>query len=255
MPGFLKVSGSQKTVASPYIKVGGAWKNVSVAYVKVNGAWKQWYAAQVTDTFDRANASSLGTVSNGVTSWTNVTGSWGITNNQATTSSYSSYPLAKVQSPTNQNDFVESIDIVNGSGGGLGFWITDTNNWYAVVTNTVQNVSYSCPSGGTYNPSTGNCEVPWSSPAYCTTSSAGVSSTVTSTYGASSGICYSISVGLCSDSIGRSACSAQGGSCSGYDCRVPYVCYSCNPGDSLNGSTCTTYSEQCAAGTDSSSTC
>jgi len=228
LPGYINVSGAQKLIASPQVKVSGVWKSVSVAYVNVSGTWKQWYAAQIIDTFDRANSGSLGTTSNGVATWTNLTGTWGITSNQATTSSYGSYPVAQVNSPTNQADFVENIDIVNGAGGGVALWITDTNNWYAVVSNTIQNTNISC-SQGSYNAGTGQCVYTYTIPASCTQTYLGpadiyyyATKTTTST---------TITAGLCADVAGRASCTNGGGSCHGTDCWYTTSSTVC---DSLN---------------------
>ena len=153
MPGSIKVSGSYRTIAAPYVKVSGSWRSVSVAYTKVDGTWRQWYAADITDNFNRTDASSLGTVSNGVTSWEDITGTWAIVSNQAKAST-GTYPLAKVVNPLGSTDYEVKIDTPSGNGSGLAFWITNSNNWYGVVTETSSSTSYSCPSGGTLSGTT-----------------------------------------------------------------------------------------------------
>jgi hypothetical protein len=279
LPGLIKVSGAQRTIAAPYVKVSGTWRNVAVAYTKVDGDWRQWYAAQITDSFDRTDASSLGTVSNGVTSWTDVTGSWGISSNKAATATAaSSYPLSKVQNPLLQSNYELKIDVPSGAGAGVGFWITDTNNWYAAVTHTTRNNVYTCGSGYTFNAATTKCEKTstYNATLNCTArtynsgSSGGYSyagaatqseeyihgapGCVSCSYSCDSAHCYR-QVFTCpagqtkinNDCYTYSAptagsCSSGGPvpACGSGQCYT--TSYSCTSGDTLNGTTCTNFS-------------
>jgi hypothetical protein len=287
MPGSIKVSGAQKTIAAPYVKVSGTWRPAAVAYVKVSGTWRQWYAADITDTFDRANANSLGTVSNGVTSWTALSGSWAIASNQATSStSPSSYPVATVTSPLSSTDYELKIDVPAGAGPGVALWVTDASNWYAVTTNLVTTNNYSCPSGGTvsgtdcvitstYNATatTYNCGSPYSydcnysasyraagyvyNGAFCSgCSGPGANdgtlqcTTINGQFG-----CWEIipagyycpNGGTLSGSTCLKTCSGCG--TGGSDPCATCTSYSCSPGDSLNGTICTSTSTYSATNT------
>ena len=231
MPGSIKVSGAYKTIAAPYVKVSGSWRSVSVAYTKVDGTWRQWYAANITDDFNRANASSLGTVSNGVTSWEDVTGTWAIVSNQAKAST-GTYPLAKVVNPLGSADYEVKVDTPSGNGSGLAFWITNSNNWYGVVTETSSSTSYSCPSGGTLNGT--NCDTSSNYSATATTVNCGNVTTYDCSYPAT--VSYS-SLYMSASCFG---CSGAGGNGGTLQC-VNGACYEVNiPGYTCpNGGTAT----------------
>jgi len=245
LPGYLKVSGSQKTVASPYIKVGGTWKKAAAGYVKVSGAWKQWYASSVVDDFNRANASTLGTASDGFTTWTTTRGAWGIASNVASSSTTaSSYALATVPSPTLSANYTVSVDVPANAGPGVAFWVTDANNWWGATTNITSTTSYSCPSGGTYNSSTGNCDV-----------SSSYTATMSYTKMSSAYDCGYTTVGATSTNPVVSAftpcpnagCnSGNGYYCSGTTCYDSTPVYSCPSGYTLSGTTCYKYTSCCA---------
>ena len=150
MPGSIKVSGSQRTVASPYIKVGGAWRQVAAGYIKVSGAWRVWHSADIVDTFNRTNSSTLGTASNGIAQWSTVKGSWGIADGRASsTTEPSNVALATTTLIKATSNYEIDVDIPSGAGVGAAFWVTDANNWWAAI--TYQDVFYTqtCPNGGT----------------------------------------------------------------------------------------------------------
>lgn len=149
MPGSIKVSGSQRTVASPYIKVASAWRQVAAGYVKVDGAWRVWHAADIVDTFNRSNSSTLGTASNGIAQWSTIKGSWGIVDGKASsTTEPSSGALATTNLIKATSNYEIDVDIPSGAGVGAAFWVTDANNWWAAI--TYQDIFYtqSCPNGG-----------------------------------------------------------------------------------------------------------
>lgn len=133
MPGFLKVGGSWKSVATTYTKVNGVWKQNLTGFVKVAGAWKQFIASGITDLFNRANASgSLGTATSGQ-AWTNLRGVWNIVSNRAQSSSGgSNYPMATIDLGTTQN--ANATANISGAGAGIAFWVTDTNSWWVAAT-------------------------------------------------------------------------------------------------------------------------
>lgn len=244
MPGSIKVSGAQRTIAAPYVKVSGSWRTASLAYIKVAGTWRQWYAAQITDTFDRSDSSTLGTVSNGVTSWNILTGSWAIVSNTAVGTG--SYALATVVNPLQVADYTLTLDTQSGTG--LAFWVTDTNNWWSAVPTTTSSVSYSCPNGGTYNSSSGNCESSSSlnnavlhfGSYACGTYTAGSSTT----YGAGSSTTYTPTGEPCG-----SLCSRAGGTCISGGCYTSSTTSVCDGNVGRSGSGCTyTVSGSCSQG-------
>lgn len=260
MPGLIKVSGSQRTIASPYVKVNGAWRNVAVAYTKVNGTWRQWYAANIQDDFNRADAASLGTVSNGVTSWTPVSGSWAITANQATSATApSTYPLAQVTSPLQTSDYELRLDIPSGHGPGLAFWITDANNFWDVSTNSTFSSWYTCPNGGTLSGT--SCISSYSYPVdvYHPATSYTCGSYITPSavsYGPALTPVTSANGCGCTDSVERLCCSNSGGSCSGGVCYVTTMQSSCDGNVGRNGTGCSYQpSSYCTAGSWNGSSC
>ncbi len=157
MPGSIKVSGSQRTVASPYVKVSGSWRQVAAGYIKVAGTWRVWHASDISDNFNRTNSSTLGTASNGIAQWTTLRGSWGILSSQASsTTDATSGALATTPLIKSVPNYDITLDIPSGAGVGAAFWVTDQNNWWAAITYQTNSTSYSCPSGGTLSGTTCN---------------------------------------------------------------------------------------------------
>jgi hypothetical protein len=245
MSGSIKVNGTYQAVDSAYVKVSGAWKAVTKGFVKVDGTWKQWHAANVTDTFNRSNASSLGTCSNGVASWTATTGSWSISSNQVTSAtSTSSYPLATITSTTNSVDNDIRVDIPAGAGQGVAFWVTNTNNWYAVVTDLVTTNNYSCPGGGTLSGT--NCVTTSTYNATASTYNCGLYTSGSYTYAATANTGYGHIFTGCN---GSGACAGSDTICINHTCYDIYTYYTCNPGDAdPSGTTCTHYYTSCTTG-------
>ena len=145
MPGYIKASGTWKSVATTYTKVNGVWKQNLTGFVKVAGAWKQFIASGITDLFTRANAaSSLGTATSGQ-AWTNLRGVWNIVSNKAQSSSGgSNYPMATIDLGTTQN--ANATANITGAGAGIAFWVTDTNSWWVAATDYNLN-NYSVSTG------------------------------------------------------------------------------------------------------------
>lgn len=98
----------------------------------------------IADTFDRPNASTLGTTSTGGAPWVPIIGTWGITSNRPTTSTaISSHPHAVVEADTPNVDL--SITISSGGGGdALYFRVVDANNWLRLRYEGWQTSSTSC---------------------------------------------------------------------------------------------------------------
>lgn len=241
MPGSIKVSGSFRTVAAPYFKVSGTWKAASVAYTKVNGVWRQWYAANVTDDFNRTNSSTLGTVSNGVTSWTPTKGTWTILSNQAkVTSAISSYPIATVPSPTQSADYELKVDLPAGTGTGVALWVTDANNAYTVTGNTVAATNYTCPSGGTLDGTT--CNVSATCTSGCSSTFYGAQTYVPFTYSSTPTTVYTQISSVCT------YCTGGTRTCIGSQCYTTSIQQSCYGMSGGGPDTCTGQSLQCTSG-------
>jgi hypothetical protein len=88
----------------------------------------------LVDAFTRTTSGSLGSF------WTNVRGTWFANGSQAQSNdAASNYSLASAT--LSSNNMVVSASV--GGGGGVGFWVSDANNWWAAsYTNTSS--SYSC---------------------------------------------------------------------------------------------------------------
>lgn len=86
------------------------------------------------DNFNRTTSGSLGGF------WSNLRGTWFANGSQAQSNdAASNYPIASAALAG--NDVVVSASV--GGGGGVGFWISDANNWWsAAYTNT--STSYQC---------------------------------------------------------------------------------------------------------------
>lgn len=227
MSGFIKVSGSYQAADSAYVKVSGTWRPTKKAFVKVNGTWREWFSAIIRDTFDRTNASSLGTTSNQVATWTATSGSWAIASNKATSAtSASSYPLATVEAVSGVANVDVRVDIPTGAGPGVAFWVTDSSNWWAAVTSSTSTTTYTCPSGGTLSGTTCNTTSTVYSPAV--TTNCGVYTPESVSYTADF---LSIQEGW--QPNGRSCdgqCFAFGGSCINGVCQEYTTYYYCSAG-------------------------
>lgn len=151
MPQYTKVSGSWKTVSVPKVKVSNSWKNIIQGYVKVNGTWRQYYVSSISDNFDRANSNTSIGISTSGQPWENLSGTWGISSNRAyAVTAVNSYPAASIE--FGLPVFSMSTDVL-GTGTGLMFWATNSNNWWAVtLTGSTGTTSFQC------NPFSCNCQ-------------------------------------------------------------------------------------------------
>lgn len=101
------------------------------------------------ETFNRANTSSLSTTD---VEWAEITGDWVIDTNTAyTATSASSYPIATFDSQK-YNVSLRATNGDNKAGFGVAFWVQDTNNWWALVSDSTTTTGsysyYTCPEGG-----------------------------------------------------------------------------------------------------------
>lgn len=170
----------------------------------------------IVDAFNRTTSGSLGGF------WTAVRGTWYANGSQAQSNdAASNYSLASAT--VSSNNMVVSATI--GGGTGVGFWISDANNWWAAAyTNNSSSYSCNCQTCTQYCCNT--CQV--TSSQYCG-----------SAYGCSSGyVCQT------------SKCCVGGGSVIGNATLYPLSCtvtncsacgqYACGS-YSCNCSTCTDY--------------
>jgi hypothetical protein len=99
----------------------------------------------ITETFNRADTSSLTTAGSTSAKWDSVRGSWGISSNKASSStSASSYPISTLT--FSKEDVTISIDGIT-SGVGTAFWVTDSGNWWGTYVDGTQSCQ-TCASGG-----------------------------------------------------------------------------------------------------------
>lgn len=131
-----KVGGVFKTATGLHAKVTGGWRPAQKAFVKVFDAntnissWKLFWAAEIKDTFGRANTNNTLGNSEGGIAWSILRGAWRIQNNAAnTTSAKTDYPLAVIDMGT--GDFeLQANELSPGMGVVVrGF---DANNWTAI---------------------------------------------------------------------------------------------------------------------------
>lgn len=113
------------------------------------------------DAFTRANnANAVG----GDAPWSVTSGTWGITNNNAITSTAaSSYPLLTFDALSTDAVVKATLPTTKSAGAGVAFWVTDNDNWWAAIANKIDYSAapFNCSTNGTniavVNNSTGNC--------------------------------------------------------------------------------------------------
>jgi len=152
MPIIIKKDGSWVN-ANPYVKDNGQWYQAKQGWAKVDGTWTLMYTSAALDDFNRINNTNIGTIPETDYVWTKTNGDWSISNQQVTSSTApSSYPLLTIN--YGNPDAVLSVKLNDqGSsaansyyGGGVAFWASDANNWWAAHSNAVQTTNYVCPS-------------------------------------------------------------------------------------------------------------
>jgi hypothetical protein len=96
----------------------------------------------LVDAFTRTTSGSLGSF------WTNVRGTWFANGTQAQSNdAASNYSLASATLASNDMSVSASV----GGGGGVAFWVSDANNWWAAsYTNTSSSYQCNCATCPTY---------------------------------------------------------------------------------------------------------
>jgi hypothetical protein len=248
MASSIKVSGAWKRLTGASVKVSGTWRTATAAYVKVAGVWKQWFAAFIIDDFNRSTSGTLGTSSSGA-SWSTLNGQWYANGSQAQSdTSSSAYPIATVG--WGASEITASASVSGGTG--ISFWVTDSSNWWAVVSyNNFTTYSYginpySCPPCQTCygTTTTYNC-VPYNTPDTMNCACAPVCNSCPGGYTYCSGGLWP---GLC----------VTGAGCNSYNITAVAepsctTAYNCACGNATSGTTCTptttTYSYDCNCAT------
>lgn len=105
----------------------------------------------LTELFNRTSGSPLGQAAGTESfSWIDLRGTWTNGGNKSQSSSAANtYPLSKL--PIESADMTATVKGI-GNGSGVAFWITDSNNWYATVSDAAQ----SCQTCSTCNAYTTN---------------------------------------------------------------------------------------------------
>lgn len=127
MPGKIYDGTNWRSVSGVFARVGTEWKRANRGWINDGTSWRTIFLARIEDTFNRANASSLGTTSDGTAAWSNLRNSWGIVSNTASSSDAATgYPSATIET------FGSSVlaSVAPGPGTGIIFGVTDSNNWY-----------------------------------------------------------------------------------------------------------------------------
>ena len=277
MPINIKNGGTWSN-GTPFIKNSGSWSTAKQVFAKVGGVWQTVYTSAISDNFDRDNSSTLGTVPDTDYAWNDTRGLWQISSSAAYSPSLeSAYPIADIEFST-QNVMIQATINATGTsqssgkyGGGIAFWIVDSENWWGAYNDTVRTgtTTYSCAS--TYNGKTltsqvgTTCNYDYSATATttstCTGSTiaiAGLSNAGTSSCagtGSSGPSCWSGSqIGTYTTSCGPCCAPGSGTRCpsgttyydgygrcynnvssAGYSTSTSY---SCPSGGTLSGTTC-----------------
>jgi hypothetical protein len=272
MPAKIKLDASNwGSVTDVQVKTGAnSWGLAKSAWLKKDSTtWVRWFLGPISDSFNRSVSGSLGNADTGE-AWTNVSGTW-YANGSAAQSDTAASSNALATVTYGVSDVTIGAAITNGTG--VAAWVVDANNWYALVSFQTQvNTTYSCNCYCNGHCESGSYPVYYSC-ANCSACGSYVSGGGTTTYAATGTATQTgwkyvgsafIYTRYCSQAqvndptnyncFTRSDCytGGAGGACSyacndgetghpgNYSCYNPTysVSYTCNPGDSISGTTC-----------------
>lgn len=112
------------------------------------------FPSSVTDNFNRSGA--IGTSSDGISTWTNLRGTWTTNGSVATNSDTPSNNNIATVSLVNNNVTNVQADLPDNNGGlGVTFWTTDANSWWATYVDYYTSATTTC-TGWSY-PTCSNC--------------------------------------------------------------------------------------------------
>ena len=200
--------------------------------------------AAFSDTFNRTTSGSLGTSSSGGL-WRAIRGTIYANGSAATTTdAVSSYPIAAVKMSTGS---VTANISGTANGTGHALWVTDSGNWWAVVTGQDPGVSCNCQTCSQCNA--------WNTPTCTASTCTGGYNTVCTAYNTSN--CASFNSANCNSWNGSNCRGYNGGNCKSwcgstccggyyYGTCIGYNTSTCNSWNtatcaSWNGSNCSTY--------------
>ena len=138
-PGGITASGASSpitvtglTPGVPYVFTVKASHSYATSQESDNSETVTPVILSVVDVFSRTSSGSLGTSSDGKTTWTNVRGTWEADGSSATSSNTPSN--RSVATVTVGGTTVTNLQVDTGTSGGVGlaFWVTDANSYYAL---------------------------------------------------------------------------------------------------------------------------
>lgn len=273
MSGKIKTGASTWATASEMrVKTAtNSWSTVSKAFVKTAAnTWSQWFIAPIKDTFTRTTSGSIGTADTGQV-WETLAGTWFSNGSQAqSNTAATSYPVARV----NYGDVSATVSATPSPGTGPAVWVNSSGDWYAAVlyedqANGTYPCNCSCNGHYEYYPiwcdCGANCSVCGSTSSTSTYGAIGTQTGTTYVYSGSAtatdscpyasypylsqGRCWNSSFSAYTTPTTTYSCSGgtvccQPGVNSCYIAQATYT-YSCNPGDTLSGTTCTHTTTTC----------
>lgn len=251
MPAKIKVDSSNwGNVTDIQVKTSSnTWGYAKSAWVKTDAStWVRWFLGPVIDSFNRSTSGTLGTAETSE-AWTNISGTWYANGSAAQSdTAASSYPIASINYGVSDVTIAAAV----GQGTGVAAWISDANNWYALVPYQTQvNTTYSCNCS-----CNGHCES-YSYPVYnsCANCSAcgSTQSSVTTDIGAATYSAGTITSWSYYESATLSYSCPNGGTLSGTRCNIEgtttYVYTKVSKGCYSGFSGCNSpYSEEVAPG-------
>jgi hypothetical protein len=104
----------------------------------------------ISDSFNRSTSGTLGTSSDGKGLWKNIVGTWQANGSSAASLSAASGNNVAVVDMDGSNITNLQVNTGTSGGSGLSFWVTDSNNYYALYPSYTQSTSSSSSCSGSY---------------------------------------------------------------------------------------------------------